>query len=126
MTSTSTLPNYEPLDQSTTPLDSVKLLEQRESLLRVLELFRQRDLWKALEQVLRAEQLSHLRVAAFSSSKEQREASRYIAHWLESVINGGLESYRDQADATLNPDDYQPDAPPPLQEMDSGADYLND
>ena len=114
-------------DLAETLNSSTLLMEQRQDLERVLELFRQRDLWKELERVLKAEQLSHLRGAAFSSSNEEATYHKHVAQWLEHVLNGALENYADQARARLSPNELE-DATPPvsLMENDSGAEYLTE
>lgn len=71
--------------------------------------------------MLRAEQLLHLRAAAFSSV----EGSAAIAKWLDEVIEGALENYSLQAEAALDPESAGGNLEKNLRTMDtdSGESY---
>lgn len=135
MTSKDSLPSSTSLEELTTPISSMQSPEQQEKLLAVLEMFKQRDLWEALERVLRLEQLWHLREAAFSSNDDPRygaEYHRHVASWLESVLNGALQNYKEQSDVALMSESERETKLTDLlsngaiMEKDSGADYLNE
>ncbi len=120
-----------PEEQTTLP-SSLQSDSQRKELYRVVELFRARDLWEALDRVLRSEQLWHLREAALSSGEHpiSPDYHRSVANWLESVLNGALKNYAEQAAEELKSDDEKAKTltdlagETRLQEADSGDDYL--
>ncbi len=133
-TSNGSSPSLTELEEQTTPLNLMQSEEQRKALLAVVELFRQRDLWDALERVLRLEQFGHLRAAAFQSTNSDGFGPEYhthIAQWIESVLLGALEHYKEQAKEALMTVDEKATsltdlaAESRLQEQDSGGEYLS-
>ena len=132
-TSNGSSPSLTELGERTTPLNLMQSEEQRKALLEVVELFRARDLWDALDRVLRLEQLWHLRAAALSSNNPELPVDfhKSVALWLESVLNGSLENAAEQAKEALKTDDEKSTSLTDmvteslLQEQDSGGEYLN-
>ncbi len=131
-TSNGSSPSLTELEERTTPLNLMQSEEQRKALSAVVELFRARDLWDALDRVLRLEQLWHLRAAALSSSNPDLpiDFHKSVALWLEGVLNGALENAAEQATEALMTDDEKATsltdmvAESLLQEQDSGGEYL--
>jgi hypothetical protein len=76
-------------------------LSKERELFRVVELFQQRALWSALETVLRAEREVHLRALVYSPSRDDALEHRGVVKWLDSVLEGALESYQSQAETRL-------------------------
>jgi len=130
-TSNDSSPSSTSPEAQATPTKSPQLVPKHQQLLEVVDLFRQRDLWRALEEVLRQEQLYHLREAALSSS-EFVEYHRHVAQWLEAVLNGALESYNEEAKLATMSESARAKTLLELvgsastMEPDSGTDYLND
>jgi len=87
---------------------------QHEKLLRVLDLFRARDLWEPLLEVLRAEQDYHLRAAVLYSNepREARDFHAHVAQWLDLVVKGAFENYHLQAEQALQPPQPVPEGDP--------------
>ena len=123
MTSPNSLQNSTTITDPATQDSSTELLMQRQQLLEVVELFQAVALWEPLYRVLRSEQSLHLRAAAFSPAEETRTASRYIAQWLDMVIDGGLENYRLKAEEALEPSSSIVEDGNRITPTDSGQDY---
>ena len=67
-----------------------------------LALFRERDLWEDLMEVLQEELHFHLRAAALGSGDERSKIEHAgVARWLDEVLCGGLDAYRVQAEVQL-------------------------